>query len=80
MTLFGTEEVDCRLRDAGELVPDLSRGDKDRDAVSERAARSTPREEPRLPGGSIPLPGWNGSVTALGRDFGRPLSGGVSES
>lgn len=79
MTLLGTDEVDCRLREADEPTDCLSRGDKDRDEVSERAARSTPREGPKLPGGNIP-PGWNGSVTALGRDFGRPLSGGVSES
>lgn len=71
MTLFGTEEVDCRLREADDPTDCLSRGDKDRDA-SERAARSTPREGPILLGGNIPLPGWNGSVTALGRDLGRP--------
>lgn len=80
ITLLGTEEVDCRLREADEPTDCRSRGDKDRDDVSERVARSTPREGPKLPGGRIPLPGWNGSVTALGRDLGRPLSGGVSES
>lgn len=67
--LFGTEEVDCRRLEIDGPTDPLSRGDKDRDA-SERAVRSTPREGPRLLGGSIP--GWNGSVTARGRDFGRP--------
>lgn len=42
MTLFGTAEVDCLLRD-GERPACLSRGDNDRED-SVRTARSEPRE------------------------------------
>ena len=76
ITLLGTAEVDCRRRE-GEAVACRSNGDKDLDAS--REDRSEPREGDRL---LAPLPargrfstappGWKGSVTALGRDLGRP--------
>lgn len=84
MTLFGTADVDCLRREGdGDEVGCRSRGDSDLEA-SERAARSEPSEGDMLPWPvgrfSMPPPGWKGSVTARGRDLGRPLSGGVNES
>lgn len=76
MTLLGTADVDCLLRDGdGDDVVSRSRGDRDLLEASWRT-RSEPSEGDMLfelfgrP--SIPPPGWNGSVTARGRDLGRP--------
>lgn len=74
MTLLGTAEVDCLLRD-GEAVACLSRGDNDLEA-SDRDDKSDPREGDKLFTLlcllKTPPPGWKGSVTARGRDLGRP--------
>lgn len=77
MTLFGTADVDC-LRLEGEMPED---GDKDRD-VSDLGERLAPIGDKLelFDRFTRPLPGAKGSVTARGRDLGRPLSGGVNES
>ena len=71
--MLGTADVDCLLLE-GEVPACLSRGDKDLESAL--AAKSAPREGemmlalPWRP--SRPPPGWKGSVTARGRDRGRP--------